>query len=162
MSEVAAQIPASESADNGPEKGSALPIIQGRFQLEAEASNRWRVNVPMGTHPDELMNESYWQHIARQLRPGDEIRAMPDNMAWELTLHVIGAGKLYAHVVKKTFFDLAPLEQPIPLPSIYRVIFQGSHHKWAVIREDKPLKDGFDTEGLARRYAQNHEAAVNR
>lgn len=161
MSE-AAQVQTAEDADGQPEKSAVLPITQARFGLEVEASNRFRVNVPMGTNPDDLLDESYWQHIATQLRPGDEIRAMPDNMAWELTLHVIGAGKLYAHVVKKTLFDLAPLEQPIPLPSIYRVIFQGSHHKWAVIREDKPLKDGFETEGLARRYAQNHEAAVNR
>ena len=161
MSEAAAQLDTA-TAEDQPEKSAALPITQGRFQLEVEASNRWRVNVPMGTTPEDLLNESYWQHIATQLRPGDEIRAMPDNMAWELTLHVIGAGKLYAHVVKKTLFDLAPLEQPIKLPSIYEVKFQGSHHKWAVIRENKPLKDGFETEGLARRYAQNHEAAVNR
>lgn len=130
--------------------------------LEVEKSNRWRVDAPMGTTPEDCMDESFWQHVAMKLRVGDEIVVMPDNMAWKLILHVVGAGRLYAHVAKQELYELAPLEQAIKLPSIYEVKFQGTHHKWAVIRSGEPLKDGFETEGLARRYAQNHEAAVQR
>lgn len=140
----------------------APPIMESRFGLEVEASNHYRINVPQGTPPEALMDEAYWQHVAYKLRPGDTLRCMPDNMAWELNLQVIGSGRLYAHVVKKTFYELTPLEQAIKLPSIYKIRFLGSHHKWGVERDGNPLKDGFETEALAQRYAQNHEAAVKR
>jgi hypothetical protein len=141
----------------------ATPITQARFGLQVEASNRWRVDVPMGVTPEQILkDESYWQHIATFLKPGDEIVCMPDNMAWKMELHVAGSGRLFAHVSMTSFVELVQASQMVSLPSIYKVEFQGTHHKWAVIRENKPLKDGFETEALARRYAQNHEAAVQR
>jgi len=141
----------------------AVPITQARFSLAVEANNRWRIDVPIGVTPEQILkDESYWQHIANFLKPGDEIIVMPDNMAWKLELHVAGAGRLFAHVSMVSFAELVRPDQLVALPSIYKVEFQGTHHKWAVIRENKPLKDGFETEALARRYAQNHEAAVQR
>ncbi len=162
MSEPATAEKLPEQDAEQPEVVTAKPITEGRMGLEVEMSNRWRVNVPMGTTPEDCMKETYWQHVAIRLRPGDEIVCLPDNMAWKLVLHVVGAGRLYAHVVQEELYELAPLEAAIKLPSIYEVKFTGTHHKWAVIRESKPLKDGFETEGLARRYAQNHESAVKR
>ncbi len=162
MSEAATAKKLPEQDAEQPEAVTAKPITEGRMGLEVEKSNRWRVDVPMGTTPMDCMKESYWQHVAVKFRPGDEIVCMPDNMAWKLVLHVVGAGRLYAHVVQEELYELAPLEQAVILPSIYEVKYTGTHHKWAVIRESKPLKDGFETEGLARRYAQNHESAVQR
>lgn len=162
MSEPATAEKLPEQDAEAPEAVTAKPITEGRIGLEVEKSNRWRVDVPMGVTPEDCMKETFWQHVAIRLRPGDEIVCLPDNMAWKLVLHVVGAGRLYAHVVQEELYELAPLEAAIKLPSIYEVKFTGTHHKWAVIRESKPLKDGFDTEGLARRYAQNHEAAVQR
>jgi len=163
MSSPAAEIETSpEQEAEQPEVVTAKPITEGRMGLEVEKSNRWRVDLPMGVTPEDCMKETFWQHVATRLRPGDEIVCLPDNMAWKLILHVVGAGRLYAHVVQEELYELAPLEAAIKLPSIYEVKFTGTHHKWAVIRESKPLKDGFETEGLARRYAQNHESAVKR
>lgn len=157
---TAEKLPEQDAEEAQPR--TAKPIAESRLGLEIEKSNRWRVDVPMGTTPEDCMSESYWQHVASRFRPGDEIVCMPDNMAWKLVLHVVGAGRLYAHTVKEELYELAPLEAAITLPSIYEVKYTGTHHKWAVIRESKPLKDGFETEGLARRYAQNHESAVKR
>lgn len=162
MSEAATAETLPEQDADQPEGRTAKPINEGRIGLEVEKSNRWRVDLPMGTTVEDCLDEAYWRHVATRFRPGDEIVCMPDNMAWKLILHVVGAGRLYAHVVKEELYELAPLEQAIKLPSIYEVKFLGSHHKWGVIRSGKPLKDGFETEGLARRYAQNHEAAVQR
>jgi hypothetical protein len=162
MSEAAAVIQPPEQLEEEAQGRTAKPIQESRLGLEIEKSNRWRVDVPMGTTPMDCMKEDYWQHTASKFRPGDEIVCMPDNMAWKLVLHVVGAGRLYAHVVQEELYELAPLESAITLPSIYEVKYTGTHHKWAVVRESKPLKDGFETEGLARRYAQNHESAVQR
>lgn len=153
----------TQDTEEAPEFEKAIPITQARFGLADESSNRWRVDVPMGVTPEQLLkDESYWRHVSQFLRPGDEITCMPDNMAWKLVLHVCGAGRLWAHVSQQALYSLEALGSKVPLPSIYDVKFQGSHHKWSVLREGKPLKDGFETETLARRYAQNHEAAVQR
>jgi len=162
MSEAATAEKLPEQDAAPPESRTAKPVPESRLSLADEMSNRWRVNVPMGTTPEDVMEADFWQHVAVKFRPGDEIVVMPDNMAWKLVLHVVGAGRLFAHVAKQDFYEFAPLEQAIKLPSIYEVKFLGSHHKWGVIRESKPLKDGFETEGLARRYAANHESAVQR
>jgi hypothetical protein len=164
MSEAAATLEDQEATEiEATPIEKATPITEARFGLEVEKSNRWRIEVPQGITPEQILkDESYWQHIATHLRPGDVIVCLPDNMAWKLVLHVAGAGRLFAHVSMESFCELTPASAKVNLPSIYKVEFQGTHHKWAVIREGRPLKDGFETETLARRYAQNHEAAVQR
>jgi hypothetical protein len=142
------------------EKAPALTA--SRFGLANEYRNVWKATCEMGTTPEQIMDQSYWANLGMSLRPGDRIVVMPDNMAWELHLRVLGAGNLYAHVVKLAFYNLEPMTAPIKLPSIYTVNFAGSHHKWRVLRDGQPLKDGFETENLARKWAANHEAAVNR
>lgn len=137
-------------------------ITVARFGLQEEHNRIWRVNTPMGVTPKDTLNEHFWEHVSMHLRPGDEIRVMPDNMAWEQVLHVVNAGKLYAHVIQKELYELKPTDEALHLPSVYKVEFAGTTHKWRVIRSGRPLKDGFETEALARRYAANHEAAVQR
>lgn len=137
-------------------------IAQNRFGPIGEFANVWRVNAPMNVKPEDTLNEQFWEHISMLLKPGDEIHVMPDNMAWEQVLHVVNAGKLYAHVIQKELYHLKPTTEGQHLPSIYKVEFVGSHHKWRVVRAGSPLKDGFESESLARRYAANHEAAVTR
>lgn len=162
MSETATaeKIDEAQADPATPEK--ATPPGFGRFGLQVEHNQKWRLNVPIEVTPQQCMDEGFWSHIASYLRPGDEIRVFPDSMVWELVLHVVGAGKNYAHVVKKAFYPLAPREQHVPLPSLYKVDFAGTTHKWRVIRDGKVLREGIETEALARRYVANHEAAINR
>jgi len=165
MSEAATAENIEQTAELEPvEQTPAKAVAPGinRFGLQAEHNQLWRLNVPIEVTPEQCMDEGFWAHIAAHLRPGDEIRVFPDSMVWELVLHVIGAGKAYAHVAQKAFYNLSPREDQVALPSIYTVDFAGTTHKWRVIREGKVLKDGIQTEGLARRAAAQHEAAVNR
>jgi len=138
------------------------PIPVGRLQLQVEASNTYRINVPQGTEPEQVMDESVWCHIAVRLRPCDEIIVMPEDGAWKLLLHVQSCGRNYAHVIKQVLYDLAPTEQPVHLPSLYKVDWAGTTDQWRVTRDGRELRCGFASEGVARRYAANHEAAVDR
>jgi len=140
----------------------AKAVNLSRFQLAESARNTWYVNVDMETTPEHCLDGSFWEHVAKMLQPGDNIIVLPDDMSWELCLHVAGQEPLFAHVVKKWLIDLVPATAPVIVPSRYKVQFAGAHHKWRVLRDDKPLKDGFATADLARRYAANHQAAVAR
>lgn len=152
--------PEAESEVVKLEKATSLSI--NRFGLQVEHNNCWRANVPHKVTPEQTLDEGFWEHISMHLKPGDEIHVYPDNMAWEQVLHVIGAGNQYAHVAQKVLYTFDEREDALKVPSKYVVDFMGTTHKWRVVREGRMLKDGFETEGLARRYAANHESAVNR
>lgn len=158
-SEVTDQEPKVEPT---PEPEKAIPPSIGRFGLQVERVQKWRLDVPITVSPEQCMDEGFWTHLAAHLRPGDEVRVLPDDMRWELVLHVVNAGKDFVQVVKKAFYELVPKQQRIALPPKYTFDYAGTTHKHRVLREGKMLKDGFATEALAHRWAANHEAAVNR
>ena len=140
----------------------AMALTNARFALAESKMNRWLVSVESKITVEQILDGSFWANVAKSLRPGDEIIVRPDDMAWELVLHVSGQEPLFAHVIKKSYCDLAPSTPAVLVPSRYKIEHAGSHHKWRVLRDGAPLKDGFETESLARRYAANHQAAVER
>ena len=140
----------------------APPLPVPRFGLAEETRNVWRCSVTEQTLPDQCLEEGFWANVANLLQPGDTIQILADNYRWRLDLFVVAVGNTWAQVAKLMFFDLKPARPHTTLPSKYKVQFAGAHHKWRVLRDDEPLKDGFASESLARRWAQNHEAAVNR
>ena len=143
-----------------PAKSAALTMP--RFGLAEESRNIWYATVEHGTLPVHVLEESFWSHVARLLQPGDEIIVMSDNMAWRKDVQVIACGSIWAQVVELQHYDLTPAKQHDKIPSKYKVEFAGAHHKWRVLREGEPLKDGFASEKLAAQWAAQHEAAVNR
>lgn len=141
---------------------SAKPIGVGRFGLLVEHANTFRVNCKIETKPQECLDPSYWEHIAQYLNMGDEVHVMPDDMSWELVLHVQDKGPNWASVIKKAFYELAPSTGDEAIPSVYSIEWAGTTKKFRVLREGKELKSGFATKALAGRFAANHEAAVRR
>ena len=145
-----------------PEFEKAPPLAVPRFGLAEEMRNVWRCSVPEKTTPEQCLEEGFWANVANLLQPGDMIQVVPDNLHWRLNLDVVASGNTWAQVAKLCLYDLTPARPHTAIPSRYKVQFAGAHHKWRVLRDDEPLKDGFASESLARRWAQNHEAAVNR
>lgn len=140
----------------------APPLTVPRFGLAEESRNIWRCTVPMGTLPIQVMDETFWANVAMHFQPGDEIHVLPDDYGWRRDLHVVANGTNWAQVVLLHHHDLTPSKAPEVVPSKYKIEFAGAHHKWRVIREGEPLKDGFASKDLAAKWAANHEAAVNR
>ena len=161
----AAQAPEPEASPKkllDPPVGRSKSLTNARFALAETKRNIWLVSVEQGTTVEQILDGSFWSNVARSLRPGDEIIVRPDDMSWELILHVAGQEPLFAHVVKKSYLDLTPSTPPVHVPSRYKVEHAGSHYKWRVLRDGSPLKDGFETAEIARRYAANHQKAVDR
>jgi len=166
-SEATNQTPPDENSGQDPvteviekkEFPKMLPISVARIGLVVEKRNDWLVNVPTGTLPEQALQEDVWVHLTNKLRKDDQIHVLPDDSEWEMVLGVQAVGKTYAHVVMKDFYKLGARERGVALPSIYKIEYAGSTYLWRVIRGDKLLRDGFQSESLARRYAANHEAA---
>jgi len=151
-----------QSTEAAPELEKATPPSVHRLGLLAEHNNCFRLNVAASVTPDQCMDEGFWAHIAARLNPGDEIHVMPDTMTWELVLHVIGTGRNYAHVCTKVLYNLAAREEQVKLPAAYQIQYKGTTYKWCVIRDGKMIKQGIETEALAKRAGANHEAAIFR
>jgi hypothetical protein len=151
-----------ELLDKPIKKDKAPSLSMPRFGLADEARNVWRAIVPSETEAEQVLDESFWANVSRLLQPGDEIQVLPDDYAWRRDLHVVSTGNNWAQVVTLNHYELAPSKPAEGLPSRYKVQFAGAHHKWRVLRDGEPLKDGFASEKIARQWAANHEAAVNR
>jgi hypothetical protein len=158
--EVLEDQPDEAVEDEAPQ--GAKPVTVSRWGLLAEHANCFRVNCKVETTAEQCIDPSYWEHIAQYLDRGDEIHVMPDDLSWELVLHVQDTGHNWAHVIKKVLYELAPSVGLDQLKGIYKIDWAGSTKKFRVQREGKELKCGFATEALARRYAANHEGAVRR
>lgn len=138
------------------------PIIQSRIGLEVESNTVYRVNVPNNVTADDCLDEGYWAHVGLMFNPGDTLRVLPDNMKWELVLHVHNAGREFAQVIQKQYYEYSD-ERRVPASAArYEVDYAGTTHKWRFKRDGKVLRDGFATETLARRAAANHQMAVDR
>lgn len=157
-----AQLEKAEMSNEVPEELKVAAPNQNRFGLSGEHVQSWLMNVAHKTHPEQCLEEEFWQHVAMHLRPGDTIIVRPDDMAWKLELHVINAGHNWAQVAKEQFFQFATRDQMPKVESIYSIRYAGTTHKWQVLRKGELLKEGIETEDLARRTAANHEAAVKR
>lgn len=141
-------------------KAPALSVP--RFGLADETRNIWRCSVSDDIHPEQVLDEGFWANVANMLQPGDTIQVLSDSYRWRFDLFVVANGNTWAQVARLAFYDLKPARPHEALPSKYQVQFAGAHHRWRVIREGEPLKDGFASEALARKWAANHEAAVAR
>lgn len=140
----------------------AEPITMNRMALEDEINTRFRMTVKHGITREQCMDEAFWAHVTTRLIPGDTLIVRPDDSAWELGLNVVNNGVGFVQVHEKWFCELVPAEPRAPMPSLYKIDFDGPIHKWRFFREGKMMKDGFATEALAQRAAQQHQMAVSR
>ncbi len=156
------QVNESKEPDANEAEAKVTPVIASRMQLEVEANNTYRVNVPHEITPENCMEETFWSHVSMQLIIGDTLIVMPDSMEWKLILHVANCGREFAHVVKLQLYDLATDPSVRAAASRYSTDFAGTTKKWRFKLDGKVLRDGYATEALAKRAAKNHQMAVDR
>jgi len=155
----------TESAQEAPELPQDIkPVSINRFGLAGEHRNEWRCNAKIGTSPDQVLDASFFEHIARHLNRGDIVEIMPDDMAWEINVRVIDHGHNWA-IVRERFrvdYGIESVETPEKLASAYDIKWGGSTDKFVCKYKGEVLKKGFATEDLARRFASNHASALTR
>jgi len=49
------------------------------IELVEQAHNSWKATPAPGTTLEQILDESYWMHVAYMLRPGDHIECVPEN-----------------------------------------------------------------------------------
>lgn len=155
----------TESAQDAPVTLDEIkPVGINRFGLADEHRNVWRCNAKIGTSPDQVLDASFFEHIARHLSRGDVLEIMPDDMAWEVNVRVLDCGHNWA-IVRERFrveYGTVDPDAQQKLASDYDIKWAGNTDKFAVKYKGEILKKGFATEDLARRFASNHAQALKR
>lgn len=128
-----------------------------RFKLAEIVVNTHCVVVEAGTPFDALKEPSYWSHVARMLRPGDEIKVRADDGAYAAHLFVKDVAHQSALVVPLWHLDLSKVEE-LQTADEYEVEWAGPHHKFRVIRKkDKTvIQSGFDNKQAAIAHMAGH------
>lgn len=161
--------PVEETAAKAPEPQPVVkPINLSRFKQAEHTRNLFTVTVEAGVRPQAVMQQEFWQHVGHLLRRGDRLEVMDDMMSFYMEIIVLASDRLWAHVAPVNmhgdglyYTDLAKWqgrETPIP-ENLYKVDFAGLTKKWRVLYKGSLMKDEFETEGLARRWAAAHAAA---
>ncbi|WP_036258183.1 hypothetical protein [Methylocapsa aurea] len=139
-------------------------LNESRFKLSEHAFNRWFVTAETGTTIEEILHRDYWRHIARNLRPYDEIRVAIDSGDWLLVLHVASAGATWANVVELQRFESLKAGASAVAQDEgegLHVDWRGPHARFAVMRKSdgNVVKDKFQDRALAEEYIRNSEGA---
>lgn len=145
-----------------PAKKSMPSIMPDRFGLSEEKRRDWIADIPDTVSIDEIMDPSYWAHIASQMQPMDHIEARREDGAWIAYLVVQFCEKNYATVVLDRRLNLTQ-EGDIPASSIkHYVKWKGPVLKWVVIRshDSQILKDLMLSRDEAAAWMIDHEKTL--
>lgn len=137
-------------------------VLENRFKLAEHQRNIWFVTAEAGTDIEEIFVRDYWAHVARMLRPYDEILVAIDTNEWLVKLLVHSAGPSWANVVElHRWTDLRPKALAGGEETIHGLYVQwrGPHAKFGVVRkaDGQVLKDGFTDRQQAEVYMNNWE-----
>lgn len=152
--ETAAQPQASKA--NG--KGSPV-LMPERFGLAESKRHDWVVDAEFGTTIDQVLEPSYWGHVAPQMVPGDHVEVRAEDFSWVAYLVVHFAERTFAKMVLDRVLRI---ENSTEIPSVsikHKVEWKGPHLKFVVIRiaDSQILEKNFRTRIDADEWLRNHE-----
>jgi hypothetical protein len=139
------------------------PVGINRFALAEQHRNHFHVNCKIECEPDNVLDSTFWEHVAAQLSRGDIVTVIPDNLAWEMSVVVLDRGHNWALVRERYRYDFGEVFDPMTgKNSDYEIEWAGTTEKYRVKHKGRVLRGGFATEALANRYAANHAGALKR
>lgn len=142
-------------------KERTVPELRGdRLRQTEFVHNNWTVLIPHGTRPEDLRADSYWAHLAHQLRKNDLLDCIWEDGWGEVRgVRVLAVGHAWikVHFDEHAVIKYPEFDQKQRTPG-YRVEYVNNFARWSVIREQdkKVLKDQCDTEGDAHMWLANH------
>lgn len=116
----------------------------------------WHWTAPEGTDRSALFDEEYWAHVARQLKPGHEIKVVAEDGSWWMHLYVrvVDRNRARVQVLHEVELgDTVPLAE-IPQDNPFEVKWRGPAAKWGVVRKSdgEVIKDHLPERADANRY----------
>ena len=139
-----------------------MPKIMEKNFLAAEFARQvFRITSPAGVSIEEIIDPSYWAHVARRLTPYDIIEVVPEDGAFYARLIVVNTGKLFAKV---QIIEKIDLNTPVNVTAaiamnLFDTKYAGPNAKWRVIRKSDNAvvsKEPFGTQQEAEEWLEKN------
>lgn len=147
-------------AFGAPIEGS-MPINHSKFKQAEYVRNVWAVTPEDGVTLDQVLEPSFWAHVAANLKPWDKIEVRAEDGTYYAELIVLQAARSWAKVrmIHQVELDEAPAENN-DVPG-YHVKFAG-RAKWRVIRkvDNEVIHQGAACEQEAKDWLTEHLSAT--
>lgn len=143
-----------DGSDKGPDKPKSMPVLMpDRIGQSEDKERRFVIDIEYGVTLEQVMEPSYWAHVASQMQQFDEIKVRTEDGAWCAFLMVKYAERNYVSVVLDRVIHLDK-EVEIPAQSEkHKVEWKGPRLRFCVTRiaDQKRVKEGCLSrdEGLA-------------
>lgn len=107
-----------------------------RFKPADQVRTLYCVTVEEGVTQDDVLESSFWSHVAAKLIPGDRIEVRCDDESFFGELLVLDTGKAWVKVHPIFFMQLGATTRDETGLDGYIVKYRGPHAKWSVLREE--------------------------
>jgi len=139
-------------------KGNPV-LMPERMGLAEDKRHDWVVDIPITVQREEILDPSYWAHVAEQMEPMDHIEARWEDGSKIIYLVVQMCERNYARVA---LHGELTLDTAISVPTgseKYKVEFKGTRLQWTVIRiaDSVTLHSGAKSRELATAWMLDHE-----
>ena len=135
-----------------------------RMALAEQWRQDWVVNAEEGTTIEEVLDPSYWAHMAAHLQQFDRIEVRMETGQWvaELITKQVGRNWAAVHLVVK--HDLEASQDLTPdTAKKHEVVWRGSQHKHCVVRlaDKEILQSGISSKTEAQAWLDNYERTIS-
>ena len=144
-------------------KAVRAPMMHPSRMLTAEYSRQdFVANAEVAHTVEDLLQPSYWSHMASQLNAYDHIEVRSDDGSWLVELLVTEVGKNYAKVIIRHKYDLVGAVEPSAVSATHEVKFMGPQKKHVVIRlsDGQSIKEGISKRDEAEAWLKDYERTI--
>lgn len=144
-------------------KAVRAPMMHPSRMLTAEYSRQdFVANAEVAHTVEDLLQPSYWSHMASQLNAYDHIEVRADDGSWVVELLVTEVGKNYAKVIVRHKYDLVGALEPAAISVAHEVKFMGPQKKHVVIRlsDGQSIKEGISKREEAEAWLKEYERTI--
>jgi hypothetical protein len=132
------------------------------------------VTPELGTTIKEVLDPTYWRHVAGKLRPRCRIEVLAEDLSYYAELLVLSCDKTWANVALLSHVVLIAEEakksdkkegedDPFSTELHYVDYVQGASKGRVILKEgNKVVKDGFNSKKLAAEWMRAHEAEMKK
>ena len=114
------------------------------------ARNVWQVKPEIAVTVKDLLDPNYWAHVARRMRAGDRVEAVPDDRHYFAEFFVLAASSNWVKLVLMREVTLIK-DNEKTVTEGFTVAFAGAH-KLRVTRGDEVLSKGHDDKEAASKW----------
>lgn len=115
----------------------------------------WQVMPESKVKIEDLLKPDYWAHVAKRLKAGDRIEAVPEDRHYFAEFFVLGASANWAKLVLLREVTIIK-DNESTVEEGFKVAFAGKH-KWRVTQGTEILSKDHDDKASAEQWLKDHK-----